>query len=257
MSDDPQDVKPPSGMAWISGCPSKSNGHEGWSLDEPGYYLLAGAGETARRPSCTSSAPRRGKSIGNYVHLRTLERQKAASPDRGGVRRPHPDRHRRNQSQHPPPTDHRFWATTCTGSPAAGSPGVGRGIAAIYRAFGIDPVSTAQLEDFAVMMRRLWRGEVIGSTTTARWAATRSWCSTPPSTRTSGSPWSRSAPTPYGLGGRLFDDIILHTYFTPETLTRCVQTVGQVAEDAGPDPADVRVWSCCHRRRPPARRSCA
>ena len=40
------------------------------------------------------------------------------------------------------------------------------------------------------------------------------------------------------------DDVILHTYFTPETLQRAVKTVKDAAEQAGRDPADVRVWSC-------------
>ena len=42
----------------------------------------------------------------------------------------------------------------------------------------------------------------------------------------------------------MFDDVILHTYFTPETLQRCVRTVKDAAEQAGRDPAAVRVWSC-------------
>ncbi|MFO7166198.1 MAG: transposase family protein, partial [Mycolicibacterium hassiacum] len=46
------------------------------------------------------------------------------------------------------------------------------------------------------------------------------------------------------LGGRAFDDVILHTYFTPETLQRAVKTVKDAAEQAGRDPDSVRVWSC-------------
>jgi len=37
---------------------------------------------------------------------------------------------------------------------------------------------------------------------------------------------------------------VLHTFFTDETLARCVATVKQAAEEAGRDPADVKVWSC-------------
>ncbi len=51
-------------------------------------------------------------------------------------------------------------------------------------------------------------------------------------------------PNTLKLGGRAFDDVILHTYFTPETLQRCVTTVKDAAEQAGRDPASVRVWSC-------------
>ena len=41
-----------------------------------------------------------------------------------------------------------------------------------------------------------------------------------------------------------FDDVILHTFFTDETLQRCVGVVKQAAEEAGRDPDSVRVWSC-------------
>ena len=51
-------------------------------------------------------------------------------------------------------------------------------------------------------------------------------------------------PNTLKLGGRAFDDVILHTYFTPETLQRCVKTVKDAAEQAGRDPDSVRVWSC-------------
>src|SRR5207244_3956516 len=45
------------------------------------------------------------------------------------------------------------------------------------------------------------------------------------------------------LAGRAFDGVILHTFFTDETLARCVTTVKQAAEKAGRDPDGVRVWS--------------
>jgi alkanesulfonate monooxygenase SsuD/methylene tetrahydromethanopterin reductase-like flavin-dependent oxidoreductase (luciferase family) len=46
------------------------------------------------------------------------------------------------------------------------------------------------------------------------------------------------------LGGRAFDHVILHTFFTDETLQRCVATVKRSAEQAGRDPDEVTVWSC-------------
>jgi alkanesulfonate monooxygenase SsuD/methylene tetrahydromethanopterin reductase-like flavin-dependent oxidoreductase (luciferase family) len=46
------------------------------------------------------------------------------------------------------------------------------------------------------------------------------------------------------LGGRAFDAVVLHTLFTDETTARCVRTVKRAAEEAGRDPARVRVWSC-------------
>lgn len=121
--------------------------------------------------------------------------------------------------------------------------GVGRGIAAIYRAYGIPAVSTAQLEDFALMMRRLWRGEVIvnhdGPMGTYPILVLD-----PAFDEDIRLALVAFGPNTLRLGGRLYDDVILHTYFTPETLQRCVRTVKQAAEEAGRDPASVRVWSC-------------
>ena len=51
-------------------------------------------------------------------------------------------------------------------------------------------------------------------------------------------------PNSLALGGRAFDAVVLHTFFTDETLDRCVRTVKRTAEKAGRDPAKVRVWSC-------------
>jgi len=51
-------------------------------------------------------------------------------------------------------------------------------------------------------------------------------------------------PQTLALGGRQFDDVILHTYFTPETVQRSVKFVKDAAEQAGRNPDDVTVWSC-------------
>jgi alkanesulfonate monooxygenase SsuD/methylene tetrahydromethanopterin reductase-like flavin-dependent oxidoreductase (luciferase family) len=51
-------------------------------------------------------------------------------------------------------------------------------------------------------------------------------------------------PNSMALGGRAFDAVVLHTFFTDETTARCVQSVKRAAEAAGRDPASVRVWSC-------------
>ena len=45
------------------------------------------------------------------------------------------------------------------------------------------------------------------------------------------------------LAGRLADGVVLHTFFTDETLARAVRTVRESAERAGKDPAGVRIWS--------------
>ena len=50
-------------------------------------------------------------------------------------------------------------------------------------------------------------------------------------------------PNTLALAGRAFDQVVLHTFFTDETLVRCVAAVKDAAEQAGRDPASVEVWS--------------
>jgi len=121
--------------------------------------------------------------------------------------------------------------------------GIGRGIAGLQDAFGIDRITTAQMEDFAQIMRRLWKGETI----VGHDGPAGSW----PVLRLDSS-FDEDIPlaiVAFGhntleLAGRAFDDVILHTFFTDETLVRSVATVKQAAERAGRDPDAVRVWSC-------------
>src|SRR3546814_2454688 len=45
------------------------------------------------------------------------------------------------------------------------------------------------------------------------------------------------------LAGRIADGVVLHTFFTDETLARAVAAVRRAAEQAGRDPGSVRIWS--------------
>ena len=45
------------------------------------------------------------------------------------------------------------------------------------------------------------------------------------------------------LAGSIADGVILHTFFSDEALARCVATIRRGAEEAGRDPASVRIWS--------------
>lgn len=121
--------------------------------------------------------------------------------------------------------------------------GLGRGINAIFDAFGLPRIKTAEMEDFAGLMRKVWKGEVVfGHDGPAGkyplLAMGSEYASTIPLTLTA------FAPGTLALGGRAFDAVVLHTFFTDETTARCVATVKKAAEEAGRDPASVRVWSC-------------
>jgi probable F420-dependent oxidoreductase len=121
--------------------------------------------------------------------------------------------------------------------------GLGRGIPQMQDAYGIGRITTAQIEDFVAIMRRLFRGEVIighngpaGSWPVLHLDATL------------------DEHLPMGivafgkntleLAGRCFDEVVLHTFFTDETTARCVETVKRAAEQAGRNPDAVKVWSC-------------
>jgi probable F420-dependent oxidoreductase len=121
--------------------------------------------------------------------------------------------------------------------------GLGRGIDRRTQAFGLTPVTTAQVEDFVGIMRRLWRGETIvrHDGPAGRYPALGL---DPDLDLHIPMTWVAFGPNSLALGGRVFDGVILHTFFTDETLQRCVRTVKQAAEEAGRDPGDVRVWSC-------------
>lgn len=121
--------------------------------------------------------------------------------------------------------------------------GIGRGIDPLFDAFGIPRITTAQMEDFAGLMRRLWKGETvlghngpIGTFPVLRLDPTFN----------EDIPLGLVAfgPNSLELGGRAFDEVVLHTFFTDETLQRCVSTVKAAAEKAGRDPDNVKVWSC-------------
>lgn len=121
--------------------------------------------------------------------------------------------------------------------------GIGRGVAALQDAYGIARVSTAQMEDFATLLRRLFRGELIlghegpaGSFPVLHLDSALD-------------EYLPLCIVAFGdntleLAGRVFDDVVLHTYFTDETTARCVQIVKDAASKAGRDPDSVRVWSC-------------
>ncbi len=114
--------------------------------------------------------------------------------------------------------------------------GLGRGVVAMQDAYGIDHITTQQLEDFAVLMRRLFRGEVVfdhpGSPVLHLDSSLDEhlpMCVTAFGDRT------------LELAGRVFDDVVLHTYFTDEVTQHCVEVARAAAEKAG---KEIRVWSC-------------
>jgi probable F420-dependent oxidoreductase len=121
--------------------------------------------------------------------------------------------------------------------------GLARGIKPQFDAFGLPAITTAQLEDMAGVLRRLWHGEMVlgHDGPIGRYPVL---FLDPEFDEDIPLILTAFGPNSLELGGRAFDGVILHTFFTDETLVRCVQTVKRAAEKAGRDPDSVRVWSC-------------
>ncbi|GAA2263207.1 TIGR03857 family LLM class F420-dependent oxidoreductase [Actinomadura luteofluorescens] len=120
--------------------------------------------------------------------------------------------------------------------------GLGRGFDMLFDVMGLRRVTQAQLDDFVGIMRRLWRGEaVVGHDGPAG--------SYPYLSQDSA--FREDIPVmlmamgerTLEFAGRVADGVVLHTFFTDETLARAVSSIRRGAAAAGRDPASVRVWS--------------
>jgi 5,10-methylenetetrahydromethanopterin reductase len=120
--------------------------------------------------------------------------------------------------------------------------GIGRGIPAAARAYGLPVATMTEMADYFALWRRLWAGEtIIGHDGPAgKYPVLRLGIAS-------------EQPIPIlvaALGlktmewaGSVADGVILHTFFSDEALARCVTAIRRGAERAGKDPALVKVWS--------------
>lgn len=214
-------------------------------LDELGYYLLAGAGGAG--PANLVREAQDGENLGlgtafigerwNVKEAQSLVGAACAVTNRMQIATAainHRTRH--------PMVVGSFATTMHRLSGGRFTLGIARGIGA-YSAFGIPPTTLATIEDWAQVMRRLWRGEVIlnHDGPIGKYPVLFLDPDFDDDIRLA---LIAVGPKTLELGGNLFDDVILHTFFPPATLQRCVKTVKDAAERAGRDPAAVRVWSC-------------
>jgi len=120
--------------------------------------------------------------------------------------------------------------------------GLGRGIDPLFRSMGLAPITSAQLEDAADVLRRMWKGQSILDHDAP--------VGTYPNLRLLGS-YDEDIPLllvalgerTLELAGRRMDAVVLHTFFDDEAVARSVEAVRRGAERAGRDPASVRIWS--------------
>ncbi|MBA2955841.1 TIGR03857 family LLM class F420-dependent oxidoreductase [Nocardioides sp. MAH-18] len=120
--------------------------------------------------------------------------------------------------------------------------GLGRGFDLLFDVMGVPRVTGAQMEDAIGIYRSLWHGEaVVGHEGPA---GSYPYLSQDAS-------FDEDIPVlmmaigrrSLELAGRVADGVVLHTFLSDETLARSVATIRRAAEEAGRDPASVRVWA--------------
>jgi probable F420-dependent oxidoreductase len=120
--------------------------------------------------------------------------------------------------------------------------GLGRGFDPLFQAMGLKPVTSAELEDLTGILRRLWKGEMILGHEGP--AGNYPYLNQDPD-------FDEDIPVilvalgerTLELAGRVFDGVVLHTFFTDQALANSVAAVRRGAEAAGRDPDAVRIWS--------------
>src|SRR5687768_7321243 len=213
-------------------------------LNELGFYTLAGHSDS---PRDLVHEVRRGEELGlgtafvserfNLKDASTLSGAAAAVSETIGIATGATN----HNTRHPLVTA-TFGTTMHRLSGGRFALGLGRGFDPLFKGIGLNPITMAQLEDIAGILRRLWHGEMIlGHDGPA-----------------GNFPYLHQDPAfnediPLMLvaigdktrefGGRVFDGVILHTFFTDETTARSVADVRRGAEQAGRDPDSIRIWS--------------
>ncbi|MBW0103984.1 TIGR03857 family LLM class F420-dependent oxidoreductase [Pseudonocardia sp. KRD-291] len=120
--------------------------------------------------------------------------------------------------------------------------GVGRSVAATWKAVGLPAVTNAVLTDTADIVRRLCRGEKVSYSGPAGEF---------PKMRLGDLPdappppivLAAIGPKSLELAGQHFDGVLLHPFLTPEAVGRSAERVRKAAAQAGRDPAAVRVYA--------------
>jgi probable F420-dependent oxidoreductase len=120
--------------------------------------------------------------------------------------------------------------------------GLGRGFDSLFKSMGLNPITGAQIEDVAGILRRLWNGEIIRD---HKGPAGRYLLLHQDSRFAEEIPLMLVAlgQKTLELAGRCMDGVVLHTFLGDEATLASVAAVRRGAERTGRDPSKIRVWS--------------
>ncbi|MCU1455177.1 MAG: hypothetical protein JWN46_3323 [Acidimicrobiales bacterium] len=120
--------------------------------------------------------------------------------------------------------------------------GIGRGLDALAPALGVPKPTLAGVEHLVSILRRLWAGERVSESGAAGTFGSLRFADLPEG---GGPPivFGTIGPRGLDLAGRVFDGVILHPFLTTAAVAESVATVRRAAEEAGRDPAAVRIIS--------------
>lgn len=120
--------------------------------------------------------------------------------------------------------------------------GIGRGVNHTWDAWGMPRPGMAMLEDVAGVLRRIWAGETVRDHDgpLGRFPGDLSLgVELPTIPRLA---LGALGPKTQLLAGRVYDDLILHSHWTPEGVAESARNARRAAEEAGRDPAALRIW---------------
>jgi 5,10-methylenetetrahydromethanopterin reductase len=119
--------------------------------------------------------------------------------------------------------------------------GFGRSVPERWKQWGVADQTLQSMADMASILRRLWNRERVTYDGPAGTFPELDWSEAPEFTPP---PLMLAAigPKTLELGGACFDGVFLHPFISPEGVARSVALVRKGAEQAGRDPASVRVY---------------
>ncbi len=216
----------------------------GSQLNELGFYTLAGHSAT---PRDLIDEVRDAEQIGlgsafvserfNAKDASTLCGAVAATSERLGIATAATN----HNTRHPIVTA-TFAMTMHKMSGGRFALGLGRGFDMLFAVMGLPRITMAQMDDAIGVQRRLWRGELImGHDGPA--GSYPMLCLDPGFDEHIPVIVTALGERTLEWAGGVADGVVLHTFFTDETLARSVAAVRRGAERAGREPSSVRLWS--------------